>query len=245
MLVLEKIFTLLNERGVKYSTEHHAPTVTSEEASKIRGVSMHAGAKALVIKGNKTGQHWLFVMPADLRFDTKKAQVIVGERVSFATEPEAVTGCVKGSVPPLGSVIGLKTYCDKRLAENETIHFNAGSLTDSVSMAYNDYVQIEQPQLVDVTQYMNDVVFDASSELLQNPYRTKNNGIGYRYIVNGKILLVECTQELCKDSDGIVDDMERRGLIESFLINLQIIPPSPLMFTHDNKHLLLDYVKSK
>ncbi|MBI1908412.1 hypothetical protein HYS28_03275 [Candidatus Uhrbacteria bacterium] len=116
----------------------------------MRNVPMHAGAKALVMRGKKTGAHWLFVMPADLRLDTKKAQAVVGEPVCFAPEPEEVTGCVKGSVPPFGSAIGLKTYCDTRLAENETIHFNAGSLTDSVSMRYHDYVAIEQPTLVEI-----------------------------------------------------------------------------------------------
>jgi Ala-tRNA(Pro) deacylase len=107
-----------------------------------------------VLRGDKTKQHWLFVMPADLRADTKKIQVIVGERVGFAPEPEAVTGCVKGSVPPFGSIVGLKTYCDPRLAENEMIHFNAGSLTDSVSMQYADYIAIEQPTLVDITEIL-------------------------------------------------------------------------------------------
>ena len=63
-----------------------------------------------------------------------------------------MTGCVKGSVPPFGSVLGLKTYCDPKLAENELIHFNAGSLTDSVTMPYADYARIENPTFVDITE---------------------------------------------------------------------------------------------
>ena len=62
-----------------------------------------------------------------------------------------MTGCVKGSVPPIGSVLGLDTYCDPRLAENEMIHFNAGSLTDSVTMRYDDYIRVAQPVMVDIT----------------------------------------------------------------------------------------------
>lgn len=113
---------------------------------------LHAGAKALVIRGSKTKQHFLFVMPADLRLDGKKAKAILGENISFANEPEAVTGCVKGSVPPFGSVIGLQTYADHRLAENDVIHFNAGSLTDSINMKYTDYLAIEKPIIVDITE---------------------------------------------------------------------------------------------
>jgi Ala-tRNA(Pro) deacylase len=54
-------------------------------------------------------------------------------------------------VPPFGSVVGLSTYCDQRLAENDSINFNAGSLTDSIRMQYEDYVKVEQPQLVDIS----------------------------------------------------------------------------------------------
>jgi len=147
-----RIIQLLNERKVPYTTEHHEATITSQDAARVRNVSLHAGAKALVIRGGKTKNHYLFVMPADLRLSSAKVTAIIGEKFSFAPEPEAVTGCVRGSVPPLGSMIGLKTYCDKHLAENENIHFNAGSLTDSVTMQYTDYLAIEKPEIVDITE---------------------------------------------------------------------------------------------
>ena len=150
--VYKKIVALLESKGVEFEQEHHEAVTTSEAASQVRGVSMHAGAKALVMRGEKTKTHWLFIMPADLRGDTKKMKEIVGERVSFAPKPEEVTGCVKGSVPPFGSVLGLKTYCDPKLAENEIIHFNAGSLTDSVSMRYTDYLAVEQPTIIAITE---------------------------------------------------------------------------------------------
>jgi Ala-tRNA(Pro) deacylase len=152
MSVNQKILTLLDRCGVKYDTQHHEAVTTSVDAARVRGVSMHAGAKALVIQGKKSGTHWLCVMPADLRFADKKFEALVGEKVSFAKAPEDVTGCVKGSVPPYGSVLGLKTYCDPKLAENDTIHFNAGSLTDSVTMPYADYARLEKPTFVDITE---------------------------------------------------------------------------------------------
>lgn len=152
MSVHSKILSLLDTNGVKYATQHHEAVTTSADAARVRGVSMHAGAKALVIMGRKSGSHWLCVMPADLRFADKKFEALIGEKVSFAKAPEAVTGCVKGSVPPFGSVLGLKTWCDRRLAENDVIHFNAGSLTDSVTMPYADYARLEKPEIVDITE---------------------------------------------------------------------------------------------
>lgn len=153
MTVFESIKQKLDQAGIVYSTEHHDPTRTSEDAARIRGVVLHSGAKALVLCGSKTKTCWLFVMPADLKLDSKKVKQIVGENVSFAASPETITGCVPGSVPPFGSIVGLKTYCDKRLAENEDINFNAGSLTDSIRMKYVDYLATEQPELVDITQH--------------------------------------------------------------------------------------------
>jgi len=150
MSVLERITNLLDTQGIEYKIGHHEPTYTSAQASAIRGVELKSGAKALVIRGNKTKQHVLFVIPAHLKLDSKKAKEVLGESVSFATDPAAITGCVPGSVPPFGSVIGLKTYCDPRLAESDVINFNAGSLTDSIAMKYEDYITVERPVLVEI-----------------------------------------------------------------------------------------------
>lgn len=147
----EKIKALLDERGIQYKASHHEPTYTSADAARIRGVKLEEGAKALILRGKKTGTNWLFVMPAHLRVDTKKVREIVGERVSFCPNPEEVSGCEPGSVPPFGSVLGLKTYVDEKLKGVEEINFNAGLLTDSINMLMEDYLEAEQPELVDIT----------------------------------------------------------------------------------------------
>ena len=151
MTLHEKLLAMLDARGVVYDTHHHEPTYTSADASRIRQVSLHEGAKALVIRGAKSKTHYLFVMPADLRLDSKKVSALIGEKFSFAPDPEAVCGCVPGSVPPFGSLLGLCMFCDHRLSENTSIHFNAASLTDSVTMTYADYLRVENPTLVDCT----------------------------------------------------------------------------------------------
>ena len=50
-------------------------------------------------------------------------------------------------MPPFGSLFGLPTYCDTRLAENERINFNAGDNSISVSLRYDDYLKVENPSL--------------------------------------------------------------------------------------------------
>jgi len=148
--VYKNIVALLDSHGCVYETQHHEPTLTSQIAADVRGVSLESGAKAIVAKGHKTGNYFLFVMPAHLKLWGGAAKRACGEAVGFAKNCEELTGCVPGSVPPFGSVIGLKTYVDPRLKENEIIHFNAGSLTDSVSMRCEDYLKIEQPVVVEI-----------------------------------------------------------------------------------------------
>jgi Ala-tRNA(Pro) deacylase len=58
-----------------------------------------------------------------------------------------LTGLPPGAVPPFGSLFGLRTYCDTRLAENQRINFNAGDNSISVSLRYEDYLKVENPSL--------------------------------------------------------------------------------------------------
>ena len=156
--VYQKIIQKLNDSGIEYLTAEHGNT--SEESDRAMGYDVtkrphHGGAKAIVVKGKRTGSYFHFVLPEDMKLDQKKVKEFIGERFSFASAEElvAVTGCVPGSVPPFGSAIGMKTHVNKPLAENEEIFFNAGSLTHSVRMKYKDYERVEQPIVVDLAVY--------------------------------------------------------------------------------------------
>jgi prolyl-tRNA editing enzyme YbaK/EbsC (Cys-tRNA(Pro) deacylase) len=54
---------------------------------------------------------------------------------------------VPGSSPPFGEpILQLELYVDNSILRNEKIAFNAGSLTDSIIMRTEDYVQIAKPK---------------------------------------------------------------------------------------------------
>ena len=146
----EKITNLLDKRKIKYQKYEHEPVFTSEQASKVRGTEIHQGAKALVMQADK--DFILYVLPADNKADLDKIQNKLGVKKLKMASKESVkakTGLEVGSVPPLGSVIGLKTYIDESLADNEEIAFNAGRHDRSVKMKYADFVKVEKPQIVD------------------------------------------------------------------------------------------------
>lgn len=152
-----KVIAKLESAGLTITKSHHAPVKTSEEASRIRGLPLECGAKAIVMSVKLKGDissFVLFVMSATHKLDSKKARKLVEgcKSMSFAT-PEQVktlTGCIPGAVPPFGSVFGIPTFMDVSLQKvGEFIDFNAGLRTDSVRMRQADYEQVELPTIAE------------------------------------------------------------------------------------------------
>lgn len=146
--MIERVRALLDEAGITYRHTSHDPVYTSAEAAAVRGVSLHSGAKALVLKAGEG--FVLAVLPADTSLDSGALRAALATRkIRFATKDELleVTGLTLGAVPPFGSLFGIDTVCDSGLADNESINFNAGSQTDSLQMAYADWERVEAPRV--------------------------------------------------------------------------------------------------
>src|SRR5215831_15965060 len=125
--VFDRLEALLHHQAVEFTVLRHEPVFTSEQAATVRGTTLSSGAKALVLKAGDS--FVLAVLPADRKLDSKKARDALGVKgLRFATkeEVEQLTGLQPGSIPPFGSLFGLKTHCDPSLGENESINFNAG-----------------------------------------------------------------------------------------------------------------------
>lgn len=155
--VTKKITDLLTASGCWFETFEHAPVRTSEEAAALRPeFSLHHGAKALIVKAkfNREKRFVMLVLPADLKFDPKKAKAILNAKdVSFATETEVsevTDGIQIGGVPPFGQLFGLPVFVDPSLFGNEKIIFNAGDRSFSVAMLSADYKKIVQPQIAEI-----------------------------------------------------------------------------------------------
>ena len=142
--VLENIRAFLDRNNVEYRQLHHEPTVTSEDSARVRGEDIRIGGKALLLKVG--GSFRLFVLSAALRIDSRAIRTHFGvrkTRFANADELKELTGLVPGSVPPFGQpVLPFELYIDESILENDRIAFNAGSLTDSVFMAVEDYTRV-------------------------------------------------------------------------------------------------------
>jgi Ala-tRNA(Pro) deacylase len=147
-----RVESLLKQHGVDFGVLRHQPVFTSEQAAAVRGVALSTGAKALICKVDD--RFVMFVIPGDRKLDSKRVRQALGiHALRFATPDELgeLTGLPPGAVPPFGSLFGLPTHCDARLAENERINFNAGDHSISVSLRFTDYLQVENPSLASFT----------------------------------------------------------------------------------------------
>jgi Ala-tRNA(Pro) deacylase len=146
--VFERLTCLLENQQADFDVLQHDPVFTSEQAADVRGTSLSSGAKALICKADQ--EFLMFVLPADRRLASKGVRKQLAVRsLRFASLDEVMerTGLEPGSIPPFGSLFGLPTYCDQRLADEPTINFNAGDHARSISMSYTDFQRIEQPRL--------------------------------------------------------------------------------------------------
>ena len=92
--------------------------------------------------------------PSPATAPPSSSQAVDAKSTRFASEDEVkrVTGCVPGAVPPFGSCFGLRTFVDESLRkQGDTINFNAGLRTFSVSMTFDDYFAVEKPTEVKVS----------------------------------------------------------------------------------------------
>ena len=141
--VHDRLVALLRSEGAAFSLTNHDRVTTSAEAAAVRGAELRSGAKAMLVKGK--GGLVLAVLAADRKVDWRLlAPLVGGKGARFANDEELreATGLTKGAVPPFGSLFGLRTIYDRSLLDLETVNFNAGSNTDSVSMSRADLLRI-------------------------------------------------------------------------------------------------------
>ncbi|GJM25698.1 MAG: hypothetical protein DHS20C16_21130 [Phycisphaerae bacterium] len=146
---LASICKLLDANDVRYRLIHHEETRTSKDSARVRGENLRIGGKALLVKTEDVFR--LFVLSAARKFRSSAIKKHFGcRRVRFASAEELLelTGLVPGCVPPFGRpILPFDLFVDDSIVTNERIAFNAGSLTDSIIMNVDDYLQIATPEV--------------------------------------------------------------------------------------------------
>ena len=152
--VFNKICKYLESKSIAFKKVNHEPTFTSEESAKARGEDLSTGGKAILMKIDES--FLLFVLSASKKIDSKKIKShLKAKKTRFSTSEElfTLTSLVPGSVPPFGiPLFSFKLYLDKSITLNNKIAFNAGSLTNSIVMDMNDYLNVANAELFEFSE---------------------------------------------------------------------------------------------
>ena len=142
-----KLESLLRERGIDYEKHTHATAYTAQNLAHAEHVSGFMVAKPVIVMG--ASGPTMCVVPAPKHVDLKRAAEVLREpEVRLATESEMADlfpDCELGAEPPVGSLFGMKTVMDAQLKEDEFLIMQAGSHTESIKIAREDWERLCEP----------------------------------------------------------------------------------------------------
>lgn len=147
----ERLEAYLRENKVPFQTQHHAQVFTAQEVAGSEHIAGKMLAKVVMVLAD--GKLTMLALPAPYVVDFSKTKAALGaQEVRLAEEREftsAFPDCAVGAMPPFGDLYDLPVCVDKALADDETIVFNAGTHTDTMSLKYADYERLAKPTVAD------------------------------------------------------------------------------------------------
>ncbi len=148
---VKKLQQFLNDNHVKYITVNHSPAYTAREVAGSVFLPRRDFAKVIMVKID--GRMAMAVLPASRRIDMDKLCEAAGAtRVEIAEEDEFKSlfpACETGAMPPFGNLYDMDVWVDNLLVEDDDIFFNAGTHTQLMQMAFEDYRELVKPNTAD------------------------------------------------------------------------------------------------
>jgi Ala-tRNA(Pro) deacylase len=151
---VKKLREFLDGENVKYVSVSHSPAFTAQEIAASAHIKGKELAKTVMVKIN--GTMAMAVLPASYKVDFELLKHVTGaDAVELATEAEfrdLFPDCELGAMPPFGNLYGMGVFVALSLAEDVEIAFNAGSHSELIRMAFDDYARLVNPELVTISQ---------------------------------------------------------------------------------------------
>ena len=155
----ERLEVYLREQQVAFTVQHHRPAYTAQDVAASEHIPAKLVAKVVVVFADDALV--MLVLPASHRVDLTHVGAAIGARsIYFAGEGELAASfpdCDVGAMPPFGNLYKVPVYVDRTLAEDQTIVFQAGTHTDTISMAYDDFARLVRPTVVEFGYHGHDV----------------------------------------------------------------------------------------
>ena len=150
----EDLTRVLDAAGARYDLLPHAHTESAAAEAEALGLAPADVAKTLVVATRES--YVRAVLPASERIDLGKLSQVVGEpkkALRLASEDDLARDYPEfelGAVPPVGGARRDPVVLDSRLAERDSIVFEAGSHDESVRLASAELVRIAGAEVADI-----------------------------------------------------------------------------------------------
>ncbi|TAK73670.1 MAG: YbaK/EbsC family protein [Gammaproteobacteria bacterium] len=147
---VKKLKEFLDSHQVKYVSLVHSPAFTSQEIAAAAHISGKQLAKTVIVKTG--GKFAMVVVPANDQVNFAKLREAVGAgAVDLASESEfkdKFPGCEVGAMPPFGNLYDMPVYISSQLTQQDHILFNAGSHSELMQVAFNDFERLVKPKVM-------------------------------------------------------------------------------------------------
>lgn len=145
----------LTDHTVEYETLPHRTTFTASHLADALHEPGDYVAKTVVLKAD--GEFVLAVLPASHNLELSLVREEMGcLELELAHEHEFAhlfPDCELGAMPPFGSLYGLRTWVDSRLAEDDHIVFDGQTHNEAVRMSYSSFEELEDPMVADLSHH--------------------------------------------------------------------------------------------
>ena len=159
MTCKDRLEAYLRDNQVPFQAQHHPTAFTAQAVAESEHIPGRLLAKVVMVVAD--GELVMLVLPATNRVDiTQIAALLDVREVRLADETEftaTFSDCEIGAMPPFGNLYNVPVYVERTLAEDETIFFQAGTHTDTISLKYADFARLVQPSVADFARHLRAV----------------------------------------------------------------------------------------
>ncbi len=149
----EKLLDYLDENLIDYDLLLHPQAHAARETAVKSGVPGRLFAKTVLVRLD--GLMAMAVLPADHKVNFNLLRLAAdADTISLTPEYEfeaRFPDCELGAMPPFGNLYGMAVFVDAHLSTVDTITFNAGTHTETITMTYADFERLVAPQVARFT----------------------------------------------------------------------------------------------
>lgn len=147
---LDKLKEFLDDNGIKYVSIRHSPAYTAQEVAASGHIPGRELAKTVIVRLD--GRLAMVAVPASEQVSLERLKEAAGAKeAEIAEEAEfkdRFPGCELGAMPPFGNLFDMDVFVSETLAGDEQIAFSAGSHSELLKLAYQDFERLVGPTLI-------------------------------------------------------------------------------------------------